>query len=77
MYSIYVTFNNVFILMHFYCGFVFRLVPRFKITFENICSLLAMTTTFRFWIFYPSQISRGASTGHHYVLVASAQTYSS
>lgn len=27
------TFYNVIISMHFYCGFVFRFVPRFKITF--------------------------------------------
>lgn len=32
------TFYNVFILMHFYCGFVFRFVPRFKITFFNLFS---------------------------------------
>lgn len=38
MYSIYVTFNNVFNLMHFYCGFVFVLFLVLKLFFLNLFS---------------------------------------
>lgn len=65
-----------FILMHFLACLFFLLFLILNYFFK-ICSLLAMTTTFRFWISYPSRISQGAIKGHHYVPMVSVQKCSS